>query len=543
MTVLPVVERELRVASARWQTYWGRALVGFGAVMVVIMALASQDALGSRFGNGVSLAQAGRAIFNWLAYLAGAFSLLAGVFYTSDAISSERREGTLGLLFLTDLRGIDVALGKLATSSLGAFYGLIAIQPVLAMTLLLGGVSLGECARLGLTLLITMAASLSIGLLASTFVQSSRAAMVAALFFCLGFTALFPALAWSLDFYPRPGLAAFSPAAAFLISVDGDAPYMANRILFWTSIAYTAACAILALMAAARRLPMAWKDRTRRPKYRNLEFVRHDKAVSKKIKEELLERNPVAWVMVRHTARRLFPWLILLASCLLFSAFPFFDTSYSGFAQGLFAIAGLAHYAIKLWIASECCRQVLDDRRSGALELILCTPISTETFIRGHLISAWRMARIPLTAVLILDFWLMSAAGGMSRDGRADQSIWLVREIVFFADAIALATVSLRAGISAHDGRAALVVAARVILIPWLIIILIGAPFAIMWPGGMMRGGNPVDGSFRLYCWLAICLASSAFWTMRSWRQMKTELRSRGVEPVGQRVIPSALVR
>ncbi|HQU46125.1 MAG TPA: hypothetical protein PK867_25150, partial [Pirellulales bacterium] len=41
---------------------------------------------------------------------------------TADCISSERREGTLGLLFLTDLRGHDVVLGKLVVAGLGAFY-------------------------------------------------------------------------------------------------------------------------------------------------------------------------------------------------------------------------------------------------------------------------------------------------------------------------------------------------------------------------------------------------------------------------------------
>jgi len=49
--------------------------------------------------------------------------------------------GTLGLLFLTDLKGHDIVFGKLAASSVNALYSLLAIVPVLGLTLLFGGVS------------------------------------------------------------------------------------------------------------------------------------------------------------------------------------------------------------------------------------------------------------------------------------------------------------------------------------------------------------------------------------------------------------------
>jgi hypothetical protein len=59
---------------------------------------------------------------------------------TADCISSEKREGTLGLLFLTDLKGYSVILGKMLATSLNSFYALTAIFPVLAIPLLLGGI-------------------------------------------------------------------------------------------------------------------------------------------------------------------------------------------------------------------------------------------------------------------------------------------------------------------------------------------------------------------------------------------------------------------
>ena len=45
------------------------------------------------------------------------YCLLSGVWFTADCLSEEKREGTLGLLFLTDLKGYDVVLGKLVATS------------------------------------------------------------------------------------------------------------------------------------------------------------------------------------------------------------------------------------------------------------------------------------------------------------------------------------------------------------------------------------------------------------------------------------------
>lgn len=61
------------------------------------------------------------------------FQLLAGTAVTADCLSEEKRDGTLGPLFLTDLRGYDVVLGKLVATALPVFYSLVAAIPVLAL--------------------------------------------------------------------------------------------------------------------------------------------------------------------------------------------------------------------------------------------------------------------------------------------------------------------------------------------------------------------------------------------------------------------------
>src|SRR5208282_145231 len=105
------------------------------------------------------------------------YCLLAGRLMTADCLSVEKREGTLGLLFLTDLKGYDVALGKLAAHSVYAVFGLLAVFPVLALPLLTGGVSGGEFWRVTLVFCDTLYFSLAIGLLFSAICREGWLAM------------------------------------------------------------------------------------------------------------------------------------------------------------------------------------------------------------------------------------------------------------------------------------------------------------------------------------------------------------------------------
>src|SRR5690349_4841562 len=148
MTLLPIVERELRTAARRKGTHWLR----FVAALLVILAVGIL-LVGS--GSSRSQAQVGQMVFTAVSVMAFAFCLVAGVFLTADCLCSERREGTLGLLFLTDLKGYDVVLGKLVANSVVSVYAVLAIIPMLGLPLLMGGVTFAEFTRMTLSLFLT----------------------------------------------------------------------------------------------------------------------------------------------------------------------------------------------------------------------------------------------------------------------------------------------------------------------------------------------------------------------------------------------------
>src|SRR5438046_70390 len=122
MTVLPIAERELRVSARRRATYWVRTGLAGVAVFAGFCIFV--------FSIGLPADFAGRRVFEFLAGLLFLYCLSHGRRSTADCLSQEKREGTLGLLFLTSLKGYDVVLGKVAATSFRGLYVVMAILPV-----------------------------------------------------------------------------------------------------------------------------------------------------------------------------------------------------------------------------------------------------------------------------------------------------------------------------------------------------------------------------------------------------------------------------
>src|SRR6516165_10472215 len=99
MSFLPILERELRVRARSRANYWERFAMAVVGVMVCAPPLLWS-------GPFVTSGTIGRGAFYGL--VGAAFLLCsAACLLTTDTISSERREGTLGLLLLTRVRHFD----------------------------------------------------------------------------------------------------------------------------------------------------------------------------------------------------------------------------------------------------------------------------------------------------------------------------------------------------------------------------------------------------------------------------------------------------
>ncbi len=259
MTFLPIVERELRAAARRKATSWTRFFAALTVLVVGGVLLAANQ-------RHLSAPYVGQQLFMAVSILAFGFALLAGIFLTADCLCSERHDGTLGLLFLTDLRGYDVVLGKLVATSTVAAYALLAIVPVLGIPLLMGGTDAGEFLRMVLVLGLTLLLSLATGMLASARCRDIKSAMFATFGVMLGLTGGLFLVGWGAELLTRPNALVMepfmrlNPISAFVYAQSNTFGMAKFAAKFWSSISWLAGLAFGQLALACWLLPRPWQQ-------------------------------------------------------------------------------------------------------------------------------------------------------------------------------------------------------------------------------------------------------------------------------------------
>jgi ABC-type transport system involved in multi-copper enzyme maturation permease subunit len=474
MTFLPVVERELRVAARQRNAYWTR-LGGAGAALLLCAWIMLIPSFRSPQRLGIVL-------FHTVAVVTFFYSVLAGLLRTSDCLSEEKREGTLGLLFLTDLKGYDIVLGKLAATSLNAFYAMLAVFPVLAISLLAGGVGLGEFWRVVLVAVNNLFLSLSLGMFCSAVSRDERKAVGLAVGLMILLAGILPLIGGIIkDAYNQPANPLFflgSPGYSAFMSFEEMQKSIPTFNYFYASVATVHIIAWVLLWLSCRIVPRTWQDKVqtrgaqeRRKLWRDLAYgAARTRAHARKL---MLDINPVYWLAGRDRFKVILVWMFLLAGGLfwLWGLWKYPNDWKSGPAYVITAL--LVHSILKYWVATEACRRFASDRRNGALELLLSTPLSVRDILNGQLMALLRQFALPALAVILVDIVFLFS--------ERQQSSWVVGWIglisVFVADLITLAWVAMWTGLrSLNVNRASGAAMARVLVLPWLL-------FAMMWTG------------------------------------------------------------
>lgn len=131
---------------------------------------------------------------------------------TADVIAREKREGTLGLLWLTPLTPGQVIVAKTAAEALRAGVMLMAIVPVMVLPMLLGGVGWPEVIRLLLMSGAALALALASGVAASAIWRGWMAVRLGAIGMNLGALILFVGvhqLTWAIPQWRQAMAAGF----------------------------------------------------------------------------------------------------------------------------------------------------------------------------------------------------------------------------------------------------------------------------------------------------------------------------------------------
>jgi ABC-type transport system involved in multi-copper enzyme maturation permease subunit len=184
MLAWPVIVREIRSESRNPVSYWVRSFGAAAMLLPLIPLLLHRIAPGP--GQGLLIFHELNTLLFWAIWL-----LVPGL--TADCISRERREGTLGLLFLTPMQPREISLGKCVVSAWRGLTIWLAVIPVMVLPLLMGGVSRLDVVSALATNAGAFLLALSAGVLASSYCRKWNSALMLALLFSLGFWFVFSA--------------------------------------------------------------------------------------------------------------------------------------------------------------------------------------------------------------------------------------------------------------------------------------------------------------------------------------------------------------
>jgi ABC-type transport system involved in multi-copper enzyme maturation permease subunit len=418
MPVLPVIAREMRASARQPFTFHLRTI---GASLLIVSCVLFGLSFGFRPDAGAKL----------FARLHLILFLAIWVFVpllTADCLSRERREGTLGLLFLTLLRPGELVIAKSFANGLRALSLLLAVIPVLTIPLLLGGTSWLEAVLSVAINLSAISWALAAGLLASAWskvwLRALFCALALSMLFLVGLSMVVGSLVmfafnastrvgfgWQLsDFAFLTGMGFLSNSGAMWgiyaqIGSTGQFLWVAAQFFLISLVVLTSVVAF-----AGCRIRHSWKEQppSARQQWLATTFFTPVVGVTflRWLMRRRLERNPIGWLEQRTWTGRLVTWawfaiVITFYSSLFtkrnFAAIYFYQTAQQVMAWLL--IGGMAVSA-----AGSFRRE----RETGVLELLLVSPMGENRIITGRLMGLWAQFLPAFGLLVILWIYLCS---------------------------------------------------------------------------------------------------------------------------------------
>lgn len=390
----PIAHRELLVQARSKGLYRGR-------IVTSIVLLCWGAIFGGIYQFG-GLGPAGQ-MFPVFGSMLLMLSLFGGSQATADSISFEKREGTLGLLFLTPLKSGDIVLGKLVSNGLPLAYIAIISFPLLSLILVAGGVQGKDLLSLFVATLSTLYFSTSAGLFVSSLGKDRKrvASSVSWLtvVYWMGPRGLveymrthgFPAWTWKSLLFISPPFTQGPPLA------PGEA---------LISIAGALVLGSLFLLGAWYYVPRRWQDKAERGERSwRVRWRQHwygQPEVRANLRRKLLGEGPFYWLCARDRWKPVANIVITILFLAGAGWIAFAAMAGGGAVVALASCVAVITFLQKVGFAGAAANQLIDEHEQGTLELLLSTPLTPREILRGQWRAIVHQNRWPYAAILAM---------------------------------------------------------------------------------------------------------------------------------------------
>lgn len=332
----------------------------------------------------------------------------------ADCISRERREGTLGLLFLTPLKPGDIVIAKGLAHGLRALTLLVAVLPVMAIPLLLGGISWQQAVVSALINFSAVCWALAAALVASASQRVGLRAAVTAVLLAVGALLVF---VFTMGLTLTGGRRVADETWFQGLALAGVSPRhwveMLARVPASEVVSGVGRCAVfsssalaVAVWMAAKRIRATWREEAPPVWVQAWQRIFCTPVLWLSFfrwwMRRKLNRNPIGWLEQRTWTGRLVTWSWLAVVISVYSA----ALTDANFFRNFHAFQSFLGWLMVGSIAASAAGSFRRERESGVLELLLVTPMTTNQIIAGRLQGLWAQFLPSMALLLGVSFYL-----------------------------------------------------------------------------------------------------------------------------------------
>jgi hypothetical protein len=239
------------------------------------------------------------------------------------------------------------------------------------------------------------------------------------LIFLVGGVPVLDGLGWV-----RGVLSWLSPFYPFFCAVEPTYPLQPGK--YWRSLLASHFLGWFFIALASFILPRLWQEGSKFSGAwsflnRSLRSRGGNAVMRAKRRAEPLLINPVLWLVGDEPALRRLAWAVVAAWGIYVLTSGQLPAASAMWHLSSTSVCGLL---LKILFAFQACRFFVEARRTGALELLLCTPLSNSEILKGQWLALRRIFLWPLLSFLLLNFVPVVFAVHLALTGPGQGQIW-----------------------------------------------------------------------------------------------------------------------